>query len=113
MNIEELRNFCLSKKEVTEEFPFDKNTLVFKVNGKMFLLTDIENYESVNLKCNPEESVLLQEKYMGIVPGYHMNKKHWITVTVDSDVSNSLLVSLINDSYELVSQKIKKNKIKK
>lgn len=77
MNIQEFRDFCLSFKEVTEEFPFDNNTLVFKVMGKMFALCDVDEFESTNLKCDPTIAIQLREEYPGIViPGYHMNKKH-------------------------------------
>ena len=108
MNIEEFRNFCVSKKGVTEEFPFDKNTLVFKVMGKMFALTDIDIFESVNLKCNPEKAIELREKFEGILPGFHMNKTHWNTVLVDADVSDKLLYQLIEDSYVLVTRSLTK-----
>ena len=76
MNIEEYREYCVSKKGVTEEFPFDKNTLVFKVSGKMFSLTNIDLFESINVKCEPEKAIELREKYSNVIPGYHMSKKH-------------------------------------
>lgn len=108
MNIEEFRNFCITKKGVTEEFPFDKNTLVFKVMGKMFALTDVDIFESVNLKCNPEKAIELREKFEGVLPGFHMNKTHWNTVLVDADVSDKLLYQLIEDSYVLVTKSLTK-----
>jgi len=79
MNIEEVRNYCLAKKAVTEEFPFDEKTLVFKVLGKMFLLSGLEHIPSrINLKCDPEKAIALREEYDGLIyGGYHMNKKHW------------------------------------
>ena len=86
MNIESFREYCLSKPGTTEGFPFDEKTLVFKVQGKMFALTDVDAFESVNLKCEPEDAVLLRETYEGVKPGYHMSKKHWNTVTIQSDV---------------------------
>ena len=77
MNIEEFRDFCLSFNRVTEEFPFDNNTLVFKVMGKMFALCDVDEFESINLKCDPRKAIHLREEYPEIViPGYHMNKKY-------------------------------------
>ncbi|NUM80624.1 MmcQ/YjbR family DNA-binding protein, partial [bacterium] len=76
MNLESFRLHCLAKKNVTEEFPFDEETLVFKVAGKMFALADIHVFESVNLKCDPEKAVELRERYEQVMPGYHMNKKH-------------------------------------
>lgn len=108
MNIEEYRDFCLSKKGVTEEFPFDKNTLVFKVMGKMFALTHIDLFESINLKCDPKKALELREKYHGIKPGYHMNKKHWNTVSTIEDVPDKKIYHLINHSYELVVSKLTK-----
>ncbi|NIA11233.1 MAG: MmcQ/YjbR family DNA-binding protein [Nitrospiraceae bacterium] len=75
MNIEELREYCLRKKEVTEELPFDEDTLVFKVMGKMFLLTDIEKADSINIKCDPLKAIELREQYAAVMPGWHMNKR--------------------------------------
>ncbi len=108
MDIVAFRDFCLTKPGVTEEFPFDENTLVFKVLGKMFALTDVEEFVSINLKCNPERSVELREQFDGITPGYHMNKKHWNTVLTDGSVPENLLVELINHSYELVVKSLPK-----
>lgn len=102
MNIEELREYCLSKKGVTESFPFDETTLVFKVMGKMFALTDTEDEFSINLKCDPEKAIELREKYPAVQPGYHMNKKHWNTIYIDGSLSDDILKTLIEDSYNLV-----------
>jgi len=102
MNIEEFRNYCIAKKGVTEEFPFDEKTLVFKVMGKMFALTNIDIFERVNLKCDPEKALDLREEYEGIVAGYHMSKKHWNTIIIESDVSYNLIAELIDNSYKLV-----------
>jgi predicted DNA-binding protein (MmcQ/YjbR family) len=107
MHIEELRNFCITKKGVTEHFPFDNLTLVFKVMDKMFALSGLDRWErgqeSINLKCDPEKSEELRGEYEGINPGFHMNKKHWNTVTINtSDVSDHLVKELINHSYNLV-----------
>ncbi len=102
MNIESFREYCLSKPGVTEEFPFDENTLVFKVMGKMFALTDLELFESVNLKCDPELAVSLREEYESVVPGYHMSKKHWNTVLMDGRISDKLVKEWIGHSYDLV-----------
>ncbi|WP_375240549.1 MmcQ/YjbR family DNA-binding protein [Polaribacter sp.] len=107
MHIEQLRDFCMSKKGVTEHFPFDDVTLVFKVMNKMFLLTSLNNWEKgeekMNLKCNPEKALELRGNYEGINPGFHMNKKHWNTVLINnSDVSDDLVKDLINHSYDLV-----------
>lgn len=102
MNIESFRSYCLAKKGVTEEFPFDQNTLVFKVMGKMFALTDLDNFESVNLKCDPERAVQLREEFPSVQPGYHMNKKHWNTILMNEGVSDRLIKEWIDDSYSLV-----------
>ncbi len=102
MNIETFREYCISKKGVTEEFPFDSETLAFKVGGKIFALTDVENFRSVNLKCDPERAIELREMYPGIIPGYHMNKKHWNTVTMDQNIPMKLKKELIDHSYDLV-----------
>lgn len=108
MNIEVLRDYCLSKPHVTEGFPFDESTLVFKVAGKMFALTGLERIPpAVNLKCNPEKSLDLQESYDQIRPGFHMNKKHWITVEY-TDLSNSLFYELLDHSYDLVVKSLTK-----
>lgn len=107
MNIEQYRNYCLTKKGVTEEFPFDEETLVFKVMGKMFALTSLKRWEegndSVNLKCDPDRALELREEYESINPGFHMSKKHWNTVHVNNgDLSEKLIHELIDHSYELV-----------
>lgn len=108
MNIEEYRDYCLSLPFVTEEFPFDKNTLVFKVAGKMFALTDVESYTGINLKCDPEEAILLREEYPAVQPGYHMSKIHWNTIIMDGSIDDDLLKKWIKDSYDLVVDKLPK-----
>jgi len=102
MNIEEYREYCIRKPGVTEEFPFDSNTLVFKVMGKMFALVDVDEFVSVNLKCEPQRAVRLREHYPGIIPGWHMNKTHWNTVSTDGNVSDKMFYELIDHSYELI-----------
>lgn len=108
MDIEAFRNYCIAKPGVSEEFPFDGNTLVFKVMGKMFALTSIDSYEGINLKCNPEMALELRERYAGVEPGYHMNKKHWNTVRPNTDVEDDKLKELIDHSYSLVVQGLPK-----
>lgn len=109
MNIEEFRAYCLSKAGVTEELPFDEVTLVFKVMGKMFTLTGLDEQElSVNLKCDPEKAIELREQYSCVQPGYHMNKKHWNTVFIDGTVSETLIREWIDNSYDLVVEKLTK-----
>jgi len=108
MNIEELRAYCLSLKGVTEDFPFDESTLVFKVVGKMFCLTSLEGDLSVNLKNEPEKNIELREEYPAIKPGYHMSKIHWNTIDIDGSVSDDFIKNLIDESYDLVVMKLKK-----
>ncbi len=103
MNIEELREYCLNKPHVTESFPFDLTTLVFKVKDKMFALTDLEGDLTVNVKCDPEQAIELREEYPNhVLPGYHMSKKHWNTVLVNEFISDKLVKQWIDDSYTLV-----------
>ena len=102
MNIETFRDYCMGKPGVTESFPFDEETIVFKVGGKIFALADVDNFNSVNLKCDPELVPVLRERYPCVQPGYHMNKKHWNTIVVDGSVSDSLLKEWIDHSYDLV-----------
>jgi predicted DNA-binding protein (MmcQ/YjbR family) len=103
MNIEWFREYCLSKDHVTEELPFGPDTLVFKVKGKMFALTGLDDVPgSCNLKCEPDRAVNLREKYSSVLPGYHMNKKHWNTILWDGSVPDTLILELVNHSYDLV-----------
>lgn len=107
MHIEQVRAFCIAKKGVTEHFPFDEVTLVFKVMQKIFVLTSLDHWEKgnqkVNLKCAPDWAEELRDAYEGVYPGFHMNKKHWNTVVLNSsDVSDKLARDLINHSYDLV-----------
>ncbi len=117
MHIEQLRDFCITKKGVTEHFPFDNVTLVFKVMDKIFALTGLSSWEKgeqkINLKCDPERAEELRGAYDGINPGWHANKKHWNTVSINSaDVSDDLARELINHSYDLVVKGLTK-KVKK
>ncbi len=106
MNIESVREYCLKKKGVTESFPFDETTLVFKIMGKMFLLLNLDENSSMNLKCDPEEAIVLRERYEAVQPGYHMNKTHWNTVLLNGSIPASLLEKWIDDSYNLVIKKL-------
>lgn len=108
MNIEDFREYCLGKKGVTESFPFDQTTLVFKVMNRIFALTDTGSDFSINLKCDPRKSVDLRERYASVRPGYHMNKKHWITVEMDPSISTRELKEWIDHSYDLVVEKLTK-----
>lgn len=106
MNLQEILEHCASKWGVEETFPFDKNTLVLKVGGKMFLLVDVENPFSINLKCDPEKAIELREKYDFVLPGYHMSKKHWNTVLLAGHYSRKELLEWIDHSYDLVFQSL-------
>lgn len=103
MNLEELRDYCMSHKAVEETLPFGPETLVFKVMGKAFLLTGFDSAPvQFNVKCNPEKAIELREQHSCVIPGYHMNKKHWNTIVADGSVSNKQLKEWITDSYNLV-----------
>lgn len=107
-NIEDFRNFCLGLKGTSEGLPFDQNVLVFYVGNKMFALTDINQFESINLKCDPELALELREKYPSVIPGYHMNKKHWNTVIMDGSIDKSTICEWIKNSYDLVYKNLSK-----
>lgn len=108
MNIEEFRDYCIGKKGVTEEFPFDDVTLVFKVMGKMFALTGVESFERINLKCEPNRAQELRATYPSIQGAYHMNKKHWNSVMMDGSIPMPLIMEMIDESYNLVVSKLSK-----
>ncbi|AEH01179.1 MmcQ/YjbR family DNA-binding protein [Lacinutrix sp. 5H-3-7-4] len=115
MNIEQIRDYCLEKPHTEEAFPFDKNTLVFKVAGKMFALMPLDKWEqglaSINLKAKPEYSVELREEYKSIIPGFHMNKKHWNTIYVhENELESKMLLSLIDHSYSMVVSGLSKKR---
>jgi predicted DNA-binding protein (MmcQ/YjbR family) len=107
MNIETLREYCLSKQGVEETLPFGPDTLVYKVTGKIFLLTGLgEEQLSFNVKCDPDLAIELREQYPCVQPGYHMNKKHWNTIVVDGSVPVKLLKEWIDHSYELIAKPV-------
>ena len=105
MNIESLREYCISKKDVTECLPFGDDTLVFKVGGKIFALANLDGEPTVNLKCDPLLAIELRERYSSVIPGYHMNKKHWNTILIDGTIPDKEIFSWIDHSYNLVSKK--------
>ena len=113
MNIESLREYCLSKKEAEESFPFGDGTLVFKVCDKMFALMNLDGDLSINLKCDPEKAITLREEYSSVLPGYHMNKKYWNTVLIDGTVPEKLIYNWIDHSYEEVVRKLPGKLMKK
>jgi predicted DNA-binding protein (MmcQ/YjbR family) len=102
MNIEDLREYCMSLKGVTESFPFGETTLVFKVGDKIFSIANLEGDLSVALKNDPEKNIELREEYPAVIPGYHLNKKHWNTVKIDGSLSDDMIKNLIDESYDLV-----------
>lgn len=108
MNIEELRTFCLSLPHVMEDMPFGEDTLVFKVGGKIFLLTGLSGPFYINLKCDPEYALELREAHASVRPGYHMNKKHWNSVDVDGSLTDQFLCELIGHSYQQVIKTLTK-----
>ena len=109
MNTEMLRDYCLAKPGVTESFPFGGDALVFKVGGKMFALLSTESRPTtINLKCDPERAVQLREEHAAVTPGYHMNKTHWNTITLDGLVRKADIQEWIDHSYELVRMSLPK-----
>lgn len=103
MDLESLRKYCLNKKSVTESFPFGESTLVFKVYGKIFLLIGLDNIPlQFNVKCDPDTAEELRENYTGVIPAFHMNKKHWNTVILDGQIPTRLIGQWIDESYRLV-----------
>ncbi len=108
MNIEQIREYCLAKKEVIECFPFDEDTLVFKVAGKMFALSALERGNNIVLKCDPERAIQLREKYTEIQAAWHMNKTHWNQINLNGQVPDALIIELINHSYDLIVAKLPK-----
>jgi predicted DNA-binding protein (MmcQ/YjbR family) len=105
MNIEMIHEYCIKKEDVTEGFPFGEDTLVFKVKGKIFALANLSGDLSINLKCDPSYAVELREKYSSVTTGYHMNKKHWNTISLDGSVPDKEVFSWINHSYDLITGK--------
>ena len=112
MHIQQFYEFCRAKKAVTEHFPFDEDTLVFKVGGKIFALTSLSDWESgqptLNLKCDTDRAIQLRTEYEGVAPGYHMSKIHWNTITLNADVPDKMVFDLISDSYNLVFKRLSK-----
>ena len=105
MNIEILREYCISKKNVTESFPFGNDTLVFKTAGRIFAMVNLEGDIRINLKCDPSLAIELRESYPSVMPGYHMNKKHWNTIYLDGSVPDKEVISWVDHSYDLVLKK--------
>ena len=108
MNVELFREYCLTKKGVEETFPFGEDTLVFKVGGKIFCLLGLVEADRCNLKCEPEKAIELRQTYSSVIPGFHMNKMHWNTVYFNQDLSDKLILELIDHSYDLVKESLPK-----
>ena len=108
MDLETLRDYCLSLPHSTESLPFDDKVLVFKVADKMFALTNLEEFKSINLKCDPERAISLREQYPCVKPGYHMSKKHWNTVEMDNSISDQMIYLWVRESYDLVVDSLTK-----
>jgi predicted DNA-binding protein (MmcQ/YjbR family) len=114
MNLESFREYCLSKPGATENTPFGEDVLVFKVGGKMFALASLDEFPAAaNLKCDPDLALELRDRYEQVRPGYHMNKKHWNTVEIDSGIPDAELRKMIDYSYELVLRTLPKVKREK
>lgn len=109
MTREEYREYCLAKKGVTEDFPFDETTVVYKVGGKMFTLAGTD-FKRINIKCDPDKAVFLREKYPSVIPGYHMNKQHWNTVILDGSIKDEFIYRWLDDAYNLVLAKLTRKK---
>jgi predicted DNA-binding protein (MmcQ/YjbR family) len=111
MHIESLREYCLSKPGTEETFPFGPDTLVYKVNGKIYLLAGLDEQPArFNVKCDPDKAVELRDEYPAVLPGYHMNKKHWNTIILDGSITDRLLKEWIDHSYELVNKTVTRKK---
>lgn len=113
MNIEELREYCLSKNGASECFPFDEDTLVFKVGSKMFALSSLEKSCNISLKCDPDRALQLREKYSSIIGAFHMNKTYWNYISINNEISDNFIYELIDHSYELVIAKLTKKEREK
>jgi len=108
MNIEKYRAFCLSLNEAKEGMPFDEKTLVFSIYGKMFSSTNIETFDLINVKCEPEKVIELRKQFDAVIPGYYMNKNHWNSIKMDNSISDEQIQEWIENSYKLVVSKLPK-----
>lgn len=108
MNFDQFRNYCLALPSTSEDFPFDEQTLVFRVEGKIFALCDVENFSSINLKCEPELAIQLREEHEQVQPGFHMNKKHWNTIYIHQGLSDKKVFEWILHSYYCVVKTLSK-----
>ncbi len=111
IRIEQLVDYCMAKPGVSQDFPFDKKTMVFKLHGKMFALANVEKWNlehaALNLKNDPEKNIQLRERYAAIIPGYHMNKNHWNTLNLyEEELEDDLIFQLIDESYEIIKRNL-------
>ncbi len=113
MDLETIREYCLKKKGVTESLPFNEDSPVYKVMSKIFLIANLTPPTSINLKCDPEKAVELRERYPAVTPGYHMNKLHWNTILLDNSTPDKLILSWIDDSYNLAASGLTKKEKEK
>lgn len=114
MNIEDFRNYCLHFKGAREDFPFDdETTIAFRVMDRIFALADVEDFDGINVKCDPVKAAMLRDLYEEVKPGYHMNKKHWNTIDPHGSLGDELIKEWIKDSYELVVESLPRKEQKK
>ena len=106
MDFEIIRNYSLNKPGTSEDLPFDEHTLVIRVASKIFIILPLDTPDRINLKCDPELAIEYREKYSGVVPGFHMNKKHWNTVYINEDVKPNEILKMIDNSYEIIAAKL-------
>ena len=110
MELKNLKNCIANKPGSTEDYPFGPDTLVYKVMGKMFaLFGEDDNPIRINLKCDPDEAIVLRDIYESVIPGYHMNKEHWNTVILDGSIPESEIRKMFDESYRLVVKSLKKS----
>jgi predicted DNA-binding protein (MmcQ/YjbR family) len=108
MDLKEYKNYCKSFMGVTEEYPFDETTLVYKVKGKMFTLTEINTFHIISVKCDPDDAQIIRQMFESVIPGYHLNKEHWNSIKIDGRIPDTLLKEWIKDSYNLVVRSLPK-----
>jgi predicted DNA-binding protein (MmcQ/YjbR family) len=108
MDLKEFKKYCKSFIGVTEEYPFDETTLVYKIKGKMFTLTDINTFHMISVKCDPDDAQIIRQMFESVIPGYHLNKEHWNSIKIDGRIPDTLLKEWIEDSYNLVVQSLPK-----
>jgi len=108
MHLNDIIEFCNSLPHVEEKMPFGEDDLVYTIGGKMFILIDLEDFSMINIKCHPENAIELREKYSDVIPGYHMNKKHWNSILFPNDIPDKMIFQWIKNSYDLVYQTLTK-----